>query len=285
MPVQSWGRRYITTAVPTFTGAGDVVSGALAYWDPVFAYSAATIGQNVVKLRESGGNTTQIFTSQSNGQVSTAAITTFKGANNLFVDTLYDQTGNGLDMTQATLANQPPYLLSQVGALPAIVPDGSTFYILRHLSIPSNMTLPISFAGVCKTNAASGTNQFIWSNDTAGSNKCDLLVGSTTFEMGMNDASEVDSTASVNVISAYANVFGAFNVTNGTTFNINGTTNSGTLAGGNTVASGDNIQLLAFASGVRLFNGVFGGIGIWPGSFSAGNASSMVTQLRSNWGF
>lgn len=289
MPVQSWGRAYITAGGATFTGAGDVVSGALAYWDPVFAYSAASIGGNVVKLRESGGNTTQIFTSQADGKVSISAITTFKGANNLFVDTLYDQTGTTGDMTQATLANQPPYLLSQIGSgnLPAIVTDGSTFYILRKLSILSNISRPFSFVGVGMINSITATaQQFFWSNDTAGSNQCDLIAGDPTNSgvMAMSDGANVKSTAVFTSISAYVNVFGAFNTTT-SSFDINGSTDSGlNLNGGNTVTAGDNIQLLAFPTGLRLVNGQFGGLGIWSGDIGA-NAAAMISRLRTNWGF
>src|SRR4051812_39897639 len=98
-------------ATATYTGPGDIASGAAAWWG-LRAYSTASIGSNAIRLREDGGNTEQDFTTIAGGGLNLAAISAFKGGANLFVTKLYDQTGNGRDQIQATAGEQPPFTLN-----------------------------------------------------------------------------------------------------------------------------------------------------------------------------
>jgi hypothetical protein len=88
----------------------DTYSGAAA------AYSLRSLslayGGSVVRVRRSSDNTEQDFTAT---QVTDGTLTTFCGAGNGFVRTIYDQSGNGLHLGQATTANQPGIVSS--GAL------------------------------------------------------------------------------------------------------------------------------------------------------------------------
>ena len=62
---------------------------------------------NCMRIREDGGNTeTDIGFSGDN--LDTAAIASHCGANNGYVVTWYDQSGNGNNLTQASTARQPP---------------------------------------------------------------------------------------------------------------------------------------------------------------------------------
>ena len=115
-----------TVVAPAYVGPGDVVAGAVAWWG-LRAYSAASIGGNVVKIRRSSDNTTKIFTSQANGGINTADA--FFDGSNYFVDTLYDQTGNGRDLAQATTADQPSFITSAFNGLPKISSPGSPVFM------------------------------------------------------------------------------------------------------------------------------------------------------------
>ena len=88
----------------------DTYSGAAA------AYSLRSLslayGGSVVRVRRSSDNTEQDFTA---AQVTDGTLTTFCGAGNGFVQTWYDQSGNGRNATQTTTANQPQIVSS--GAL------------------------------------------------------------------------------------------------------------------------------------------------------------------------
>jgi hypothetical protein len=67
---------------------------------------------NCLRVRRSSDDATQNIGFDVNGDLDTAAITSFVGANNGFVDTWYDQSGNAKDATQATQAKQPQIVSS-----------------------------------------------------------------------------------------------------------------------------------------------------------------------------
>ena len=62
---------------------------------------------SALRIREDSGNTETDIGFDSNGDLDTAAIASHCGANNGYVVTWYDQSGNGYDATQATKTNQP----------------------------------------------------------------------------------------------------------------------------------------------------------------------------------
>jgi PKD repeat protein len=108
-----------------FTGLLDLYPNAAA------AYSLrlirGTYTGSAIRVRRSSDNTEQDI-GFVNGVLDTAALLAFVGANNGFVVTWYDQSGNGVNATQGTQANQPQIvsggvLLTQNGE-PAIVFDG-----------------------------------------------------------------------------------------------------------------------------------------------------------------
>ena len=78
------------------------------------AYSLRNLANtvtNVVRVRRSSDNVEQNFTA---AQVTDGTLTTFTGANDGFVTTWYDQSGNSNNAVQATAANQPKLVSSGV---------------------------------------------------------------------------------------------------------------------------------------------------------------------------
>lgn len=75
------------------------------------AYSLRKLDLNYtgdsVRVRRSSDNAEQDIGFDANGDLDTAALNTFVGANDGFVTTLYDQSGNTINATQTTDANQP----------------------------------------------------------------------------------------------------------------------------------------------------------------------------------
>lgn len=65
-----------------------------------------------IKVRRSSDNTEQDINFDTNGYLDENALTTFVGANNAFITTWYDQSGNGRDATQSTAVNQPQIVTS-----------------------------------------------------------------------------------------------------------------------------------------------------------------------------
>ena len=73
--------------------------------------SAAMEGSAVVRVRRSNDNTEQDFTS---AEITDGTLTTFTGANDGFVTTWYDQSGNSNNVTQATATKQPKLITNGV---------------------------------------------------------------------------------------------------------------------------------------------------------------------------
>ena len=75
------------------------------------AYSLRKLDRNytgdAIRIREDSGNTETDIGFTSGGDLDTAAIASHCGANNGYVVTWYDQSGNGRDVTQSTTTQQP----------------------------------------------------------------------------------------------------------------------------------------------------------------------------------
>jgi len=88
----------------------DTYSGAAA------AYSlrklSSTYTGNAIRVRRSSDNTEQNIGFDSNGNLDTTALTTFVGANNGFVTTWYDQSGNNKNAIQSSAGSQPRIVTS-----------------------------------------------------------------------------------------------------------------------------------------------------------------------------
>lgn len=118
--LRSGAGRPIDAASVSFTGAGDIISGALAWWG-LRAYNAAyATGSNpaIDIVKTSDGSALQTINILSTGALDTATISGL--GYGVSVTKLYDQTGNGNHLTQATLANMPVLTLNSIGVLPAM---------------------------------------------------------------------------------------------------------------------------------------------------------------------
>ena len=69
---------------------------------------------DAIEVRRSSDNTTQDIGFDSNGELDTASLLTFVGAGSGYVNTLYDQSGQGNDATQSTASKQPAIVSSGV---------------------------------------------------------------------------------------------------------------------------------------------------------------------------
>ncbi len=257
------------TASVSYTGPGDVVGSALAWWG-LRAYSSATRGNNVIKLRESGGNTTSDFVSLSDGSLDVASIATFKGANNLFVHTLYDQTGNGYNYTQTTTANQIPFTLSGLGSLPVLDPASGTRF--PAVTGPTQST-PFTLLAVANADASLASDQYLMS------------FGVDVSVLHHN------TTASVRFASSTA---GAYTLTDSTWHSIiavaNGAsghlyldaTDQGAYDFGSVGLTG-NMYLLTEVFNVDYLGKWVEG-GIWGSAFDATKATNMDTNISTYWG-
>jgi hypothetical protein len=138
----------VQPGVPAFTGLLDTYTGAAV------AYSAArrlsgTYTGSLIRVRRSSDNAEQDIGYDGSNVLDESALTTFVGANNGFVTTWYDQSGNANNATQSTAANQPQIVSSGVvntqaglsSGKPALSFDGTNdFFDLTSLITTSNYT-------------------------------------------------------------------------------------------------------------------------------------------------
>lgn len=126
-------------------GSGTAVTGtvstdpisALLTDVPVASFRALSVARklnssyagNCIKVRRSSDNTTQNIGFDGNGDMDVAALLTFCGSGDGFLDTLYDQSSNTRDMTQTTATLQPKIVTAGVvitrNGRPAAVFDGT----------------------------------------------------------------------------------------------------------------------------------------------------------------
>ena len=112
-------------AASSYTGAGDIVSGAYA-WYGLRGYNAAyATGSNpALDLVDQAGANPLTVNILSNGRLDVASIDSWVTANSVTtikIAQAYDQTGNSRHVVQATLANMPVLNLTGLGSLPAMV--------------------------------------------------------------------------------------------------------------------------------------------------------------------
>lgn len=104
----------------------------------------AYAGSALRVVTSAAGNAEQDIGFDLSGNLDTAALLSFIGANNGTVKTWYDQSGNGLDVTQSTLANQP--VIVNAGALvtrngrPSLLGNGTSTLLASAYSMTSMKT-------------------------------------------------------------------------------------------------------------------------------------------------
>lgn len=99
-------RRALLSSLPV--GPLDLVPGAAVAYSVARALSRAYRGQ-LIRVRRASDNAELDFYALGNGQLDTGAVAAFIFGTTGFITTLYDQSGNARNATQATAANQPAY--------------------------------------------------------------------------------------------------------------------------------------------------------------------------------
>lgn len=257
------------SAVATgYVGPGDVNPGAFAWWG-LRAYSAAKIGTNAVSLFRDSDSTTMNFKTIAGGGLDLAAITSFKGSANLFMDTIYDQTGNGNDQV---VNGRPNFSLNVLNGLPTFTNATTTTSEMFNNSITSPADpLAASFVyKVVSAAAASGASLF-----TPGNSRLTAIGGSggTTanaiaiFDGGSpleNDSAPDNSWLAVDTL---------FNGSGTSHLTVNSTNVTATL----TTSSSNNSFHIGSVSGTTWS---FMEGGIWTSSIS-----SLIANQRAYYGF
>jgi hypothetical protein len=161
----------IASQIQSFVGLLDLYPNAAA------AYSLRKLRTlytgSAIRVRRSSDNTEQDIGFSALGNLDTSALTSFCGSGNGFVTTWYDQSGNGINATQTTAANQPQILSAGSVILknskPSVNFDGSNDFLSLSSNIATSTNYSFFSAAYNESNAtgdtymsgSSGSAQFI----------------------------------------------------------------------------------------------------------------------------
>ena len=293
MPIEGNFNAGIPRVAP-YVGPGDIVSGA-GSWYGLRAYTAAIAiagTQAAVNIRRGGDNVTAdvliatngglgLTANQSGGApgdngLTPAAFSTHGGGNGtLFVTKLYDQSGNGRDVSQATAANQPNFVLNALGSFPAVQ---STLSPLLYLTGSGSGTRaqPYTSSGVIKK-ASSGSG-FAALGDLQTEA---IAVGEDLSNVIMR----LDGSTTITVAQSNNTWYAVQGLANGASSElyINGSAHTG-LAGSASNWPGTNVAVCndSFSSG---WDGSLMEVGIWFQGDQSANFSTLNNNQRNYWGF
>jgi hypothetical protein len=108
---------HVASSDPVFTPPLDADAATVAY---SFRKLRTAYAGSAVRVRRSSDNTESDIGFTANGNFDATAFSSFIGAGSGYIVTWYDQSGNGVNATQATTSAQPQILLSQVNSKPAL---------------------------------------------------------------------------------------------------------------------------------------------------------------------
>jgi hypothetical protein len=262
---------YNPISASSYVGPGDLVPGA-SFWVGLRAYSAATAGTKAVRLVRASDSTQQDFNTLANGNLDVASITTFLASTTGNIVTLYDQTGNGQNFTDATA--QAVFQFNTIGSLPGIhfIRANASRLGMGSPSLSATQPFTISTVGQSVSN---GGYQLEFETNT--DNVHMGFIG-TNFEQ--TAGSESDVAISLNTFYA---VQAQFNGASSSLY-INGTSNATSPGTNGPNTSGGDWWMGGIDGGTNL-QGNMTEMGLWPSAFSAGQQAAMNANQRAYWGF
>lgn len=258
-------------------------SAGFATWRLRNAYAGSCI-----RVRRASDNSEQdIGFSGSNLDI--AALLAFAAGGDAFVKTLYDQSGNGRDLTQATAANQPKIVsagspITTINGLPSLQFDGSndrlsygTLGNFVSASAYTMMALARPTAGGSDNGVVAAGKPALFGN---GTNDLGFRFGSSQLQMEHYDTSP--EAASVGALS-YPQTLVAQGSYDGT--NIKARANGGTAAAAaaGSVGSVSSTAHLGYNS-IAFFAGTYASFLIFNSAISLSDINTIGAELASKGG-
>ncbi len=271
-----------------YTGAGDVVSGAVGWWG-LRAYNSADRGNALINVC----NVADVACADMSSNAVTGAltITTIGGSDCSIVvctiKTFYDRSGNAKNLTQATIANRFVLTLNCAG-LAAGLPCATALGSASQCYVgPSNSTVASPYTVVYLAKRTATFTAY----DTV------LSESSDHSESGFGNAADsaymAGTAVSVNVAGAINSQWKVLqnNFVTGvgaSTLTVNSTDTAvsiGTAAFTGTFVMGVWGNAGPACGTNQFFTGTFTEGGFWPSTFSGANRTAMFNNLLGYWGF
>jgi hypothetical protein len=269
-----------SAAKASYSGPGDVVSGAIGFWSIYQCYSAAYVG-NVATVYDSAGVNHTLITCTAGGVIhetlQSLATTCASGCE---VGTLYDQTATLGNVTEipTPVGSGPAVTRLCLGSLPCW--GIATSQCLVTAGSASNAQPYTMLVAIDPTTTATGVPM---ASDSGGGFTGAIIRQDTTVDwLGYAGASV---TGAAPTISSFQVVqFAASGTSSSVSKNGSVTTGSGgTQAFNSTITVGCQ----DISGGLGSTNGVgnYVAAGIWPSALSSANQLALSANVRSYWGF
>ena len=282
-----------TPLAPVYTGPGDIVSGAKAFWSCTYSYSSAYKGPLCNVCLPADAACADI-TQSAGVAVIPAGLATCNNSSVLCtVKTAYDQSGAlncgsaACDITNATGANRPTFVVALAAngcpavTLPCIKNNGKSLVNSTGMTQANPLTLTMveSRTGNTTSNSTvltgTGNNVPFWG----------FINSTNTLQLFNGGSGTCTATGSDNAFHA------SIGVLNG-----NGASSSIYVDGSNTACTGTTPGTSGFGSGKVSFGQdglgttpcacTIGEVGVWPSAFNGTQAANMNTNMKTTrWGF
>lgn len=273
----TYGARSLwTSAAAAYVGPGDIISGAQAWWG-LRGYTATySSGSNpaIDVVKASDGSSLTTINILATGALDAASITALGFP--VAVTKIYDQTGNGNHLTQATLSQMPTLPPSVIGSFYAMAFVAAS---LQELALSGTLATPPSqpytMVIAAKRNPRVTSTDYFFG---ARFNGCQFggSADNVFISAGVNSA-EVPATDGA--FHAFQDIFNGAS----SSITVDGST-TGSLDAGTNAFSSSSVSFGGDTLGDNMSgNGLE--YGIWPVAFSGGQLSSMNSNMRNYWGF
>jgi hypothetical protein len=272
------------TFTTTSSEPGDIVGGFTAWWSPAFAYSAsyAASGGNIALLVDSAtGLTTYTMTALPDGTANVAgAAASSACSGGCKIKTLYDQTGNGNNLTQATLSAMPTMKFNCIGSLPcASFVEGNSQFLATAGNISSPLSQPLTITEVSNDNTAGTNGAHIASSNSAETSVGPYFYTDYAIYAGNTNGYYTGYTqAAWHAIQSNVQQGSAAFYVDGSTPSFNNSATIGT--------AGISAKLEMGSNGYNNYATAYiGEAGVMSGSFTSTQNSAMNSNQHTRWGF
>lgn len=267
-----------TVPDPFYSGPGDVVPGATAFWG-VRAYSRAAGNANTpaINVRRSSDNATMDINVLSAGALDVATLNAFLASTTGYVTIWYDQTGNGNHMVQATAANQPQIITSGPSSLPTLLFSSASATSMAWAA--PTIAQPYSYVSVGIRTGNLGSNSAMIGN---GSYHAVMFYGSSNHAVmqagGTTGASIAETDNSRHSFIGVANAALS-------TLSVDGTITSAGLTSADTASISSTVWLGQVLPSTWLLTGDMMESGIWPSALTTTQQANLTANQRAYFGF
>lgn len=263
-----------TSSAPPYVGPGDLSLGTVYAYYGMRAYSAAvaTALTNAIQLRRASDGSTMNIPLTAAGNLNTGTAATFCAATSCFVQTLYDQTGNGHNLTAAS--NLIAYTSSCINSKPCANNPNASAFLLAGLSTHAQ---PYTFIAVGERTGRFTSAQTITATDD-GSHPSRINWAASANTFHMEGASTISATATDSVWHVFLGMF------NGASPNsvlaIDGVETTGGVGTG---LSGASIQVMYDNGNSNLMSGNWTESIIYLSTISSANRTAYCQNAQAYW--